>query len=164
MIPRPARGAGISGHRLLLRIQAVADSGAADRGFRLPAAVHQPARGCRGGRHGSPAVIPDDDTPAVTVHPHAQTLLKGPRKGVFFERRPGVTLPPIHTRRRDASQAQRAPRISRANLRVIRYRAGRSRGRLYQVGTGVATDLLPEAGNAPTATCSSPCWLTSWCR
>ena len=33
--PRPARGAGIGGHRLLLRIQAVADSGAADRGFRI---------------------------------------------------------------------------------------------------------------------------------
>ena len=82
--PRPARGAGIGGHRLLLRIQAVADSGAADRGFRLPAAVHQPARGCRGGRHGSPAAIPDDDTPAVTVDPHDLTLLKGPRKGVLF--------------------------------------------------------------------------------
>ena len=61
----------------------------------LPAAAHRRARGCRGGRHGSPAAIPDDDTPAVTVDPHAQTLLKGPRKGVLFEHRPGVTLPAV---------------------------------------------------------------------
>ena len=105
--PRPARGAGIGGHRLLLRIQAVADSGAADRGFRIrDDLVHDgpetsllrftsPRGGCRGGRHGSPAAIPDDDTPAVTVDPHELTLLKGPRKGVLFELRPGVTLPPI---------------------------------------------------------------------
>ena len=73
----------------------------------------------------------------MTVDPHDLTLLKGPRKGVLFERRPGVTLPAVahhvsgHYRTAfgtDASQAQRAPRISRANLRVIRYRAGRSRG------------------------------------
>ena len=61
----------------------------------LPAAVHQPARGCRGVRHGSPAATPDDDTPAVTVDPHELTLLKGPREGVLFERRPGVTLPAV---------------------------------------------------------------------
>ena len=31
----------------------------------------------------------------MTVDPHDLTLLKGPRKGVLFERRPGVTLPAV---------------------------------------------------------------------
>ena len=115
----------------------------------LPAAVHQPARGCRGGRHGSPAAIPDDDTPAVTVDPHDLTLLKGPERGSFLNADPGSLCLPLHimspvitgyrvaSPATDASQAQRAPRISRANLRVIRYRAGRSRG----VSLGLAGEV-----------------------
>ena len=103
--PRPARGAGIGGHRLLLRIQAVADSGAADRGFRIlddllhdgPETSLLRFTSPRGAAvevdTAAPAAIPDDDTPAVTVDPHDLTLLKGHRKGVLFERRPGVTLP-----------------------------------------------------------------------
>ena len=100
-----------NGHRLLLsQPSGSRQAGAADRGFRSattwfttnpkPPCSGSPAyaRGCRGGRHGSPAAIPDDDTPSgdASIRTNLTLLKRAPARGSFLNADPGSLCLPLH--------------------------------------------------------------------